>query len=81
MLKGRLSWSQIIKLVLLWLLLKLCVDVFYLTDVKITVFSIFFYCIGIISGIGLMYSHDRRQNEKRKRILEIIKAVKETYKS
>ncbi len=81
MLDNKISWSGIIRLVLLWLVLKLIIDIVYGQHVSSSIFSFFFYIAGVVSGIGLMSSYDRRKNEKRRRIMEIVKAIKETYKS
>ena len=81
MLDNKISWSGIIRLVLLWLVLKLIIDIVYGQHVASSIFSFFFYVAGVVSGIGLMSSYDRQKNEKRRRIMEIVKAIKETYKS
>lgn len=81
MVRKGISWSGIIRLVILWLVLKLTIDILYSHHVESSIFSFFFYLAGVVSGIGLMYSYDRRQTDKRRRIMEIVKAIKETYKS
>ena len=76
-----LPWSSIIKVVCIWLLLQFCIDlVSDRHNLPTTVASLFFYISGVISGVGLMYSWDTRRAEKRKRILELVKLIRETYK-
>ena len=77
--KHWLSWSNIIKVVLIWLILQTIVDIITKKSIAVSVFSLFFYSAGVVSGIGLTYSKELRRFEKRKRILELIKTIKQAY--
>ena len=62
-----LDWSRIIIIVLLFLLTKLIFSaVFGFHAVCQVILQVFFYCAGIVSGIGLTLSLDRRKRRQRR---------------